>query len=295
MEMTTLGKTGLKVSRLGAGLFEIGTLSDVSAAGQLLNAALDGGINFLDTAACYGNSEEWIRRTISHRRGEFILATKAGHVTGGYEGQEWTAQTILDSIERSLARMKTDYVDLVQLHSCGVDILERGEVIQALLDAKQVGKAHYIGYSGDHEAALWAVASGKFDTLQTTFNVVDQGGCKGLFLKAEAQGMGIIAKRPIANAAWGALANSDRVREWYRQRAQTISDMGPIRGAPEDTILLSLGFTLAHAEVDTAIVGTCNPEHMLANIKLVKDELPIPAEVVQELHRRFERLEPSQG
>ena len=108
MEVATLGKTGFKVSRLGAGLAEIGMLSDVLAAGQLLNAALDGGINFLDTAACYGNSEEWIGRTISHRRGEFILATKAGHVTGGYEGQEWTAQTILDSIERSLARMKID-------------------------------------------------------------------------------------------------------------------------------------------------------------------------------------------
>ena len=105
MEMATLGKTGLKVSRLGAGLAEIGSLPDVSVAGRLLNIALDGGVNFLDTAACYGRSEEWIGRTISHRRHEYVLATKAGHVTGEYEGEEWAARTILGSIEHSLKRM----------------------------------------------------------------------------------------------------------------------------------------------------------------------------------------------
>jgi len=111
MEMATLGRTGLKVSRLGAGLYEIGRLTDVAAAGRLLNTTLDGGINFLDTAACYDNSEEWIGRTISHRRQEYILATKAGHVIGGYQGEEWTPKTITDSIDRSLVRMRTDYLD----------------------------------------------------------------------------------------------------------------------------------------------------------------------------------------
>jgi aryl-alcohol dehydrogenase-like predicted oxidoreductase len=133
------------------------------------------------------------------------------------------------------------------------------------------------------------VESGQFDTLQTTFNLLGQEVRIGLFAKAEGQGMGIIAKRPIANAAWRAPANSSTVG-WYRQRMQTMLDMGPIPGAPQDLITLALGFTLAHPEVDTAIVGTCNLDHMLANIKLVKDELPIPAEVVQELSRRFDLL-----
>ena len=69
-------------------------------------------------------------------------------------------------------------------------------------------------------------------------------------------------------------------------------DMGPIPGAPQDPILLALGFTLAHDEVDTAIVGTRNPDHMRANITLVENELPIPKEAVQELHRRFDQLGP---
>jgi aryl-alcohol dehydrogenase-like predicted oxidoreductase len=293
MEAAILGKTGLKVSRLGAGLAEIGSSADALAVSRLLNAALDGGINFLDTAACYGDSEEWIGRSISHRRQEYILATKAGHITGGYEGEAWTARTILDSLERSLRRMKTDHLDLVQLHSCGVDILERGDIIQALLEAKRSGKTRYIGYSGDREAALWAIESGQFDTLQTTFNLVDQVARKGVLPQARAKGMGIIAKRPIANAAWGAPASSDPVREWYRQRAQAMLDMGLLLAAPQDPILLALGFVLAHEEVDTAIVGTRNPDHMRANVEMVESGLPLPTEVVQELHRRFDQLESS--
>jgi aryl-alcohol dehydrogenase-like predicted oxidoreductase len=291
METTILGKTGLKVGRLGAGLAEIGSLADISEAGRLLNIALDGGINFLDTAACYVNSEEWIGRTISHRRQEYILVTKAGHVIEGYEGEEWTARTVLDSIERSLKRMRTDYLDLVQLHSCGVEVLKRGEAIQALLDAKQGGKVHFIGYSGDGEAAKWAIESGQFDTLQTTFNLIDQSARLERIPKARAKRMGIIAKRPIANAAWGAPESSDQVREGYRQSAQAMLEMGPIPKAPRDPILLALGFVLAHEDVDTAIVGTRNPEHMKANIELIENELPISQEVVEELHHRFSQVE----
>ena len=290
METALLGKTGLRVSRLGAGLGEIGAVADVSAAGRLLNIALDGGINFLDTAACYGKSEEWVGRTISHRRQEYILASKAGHVIEGYEGEEWTARTIRDSVERSLKRMKTDHLDLIQLHSCEIEILRRGEAIRTLLDAKQQGKVRFIGYSGDGEAARWAIASGHFDTLQTTFNLIDQSARATWIPEAKAQGIGVIAKHPIANAGWGASTGADPVRERYRQSAQALLERGPIPQAPQDPILLALGFILAHTEVDTAIVGTRDPEHMRANIRLVENELPISHEVVEELHRRFSEL-----
>lgn len=290
MEMSTLGKTGLRVSRLGVGLAEMGHLSldEEAVASDLLNAALDGGINFLDTAACYGNSEELIGRTVAHRRDEYVLVTKAGHVTGGYDGQPWTAKTIRDSIERSLKRMKTDHLDLVQLHSCGVEMLEQGEVIRALFDARQAGKTRFVGYSGDDDAAMWAVRSGHFDTLQTSFNVLDQAPRKALLPLAKELGLGVIIKRPIANAVWGAPSASSRVA--YRERALEIQDEGEIPGAPGDPIALALGFTLAHDEVDTAIVGTSDPGHMKANIKLVEWQLPLPHETIEELHRRFDQL-----
>jgi aryl-alcohol dehydrogenase-like predicted oxidoreductase len=291
MERTTLGNTGLEVSRLGAGLAEVGSLADVTAAGQVLNAALDGGINFLDTAACYGRSEEWIGRTISHRRDEYILATKGGHGIGEYRGEGWTAETIVGSIERSLIRTKAGHLDLVQLHSCGLDILERGEVVHALLDAKQAGKTRYIGYSGDLKAALWIINSGLFDTLQITLNLADQWARWEVLPKAEAAGMGIIAKRPIANAAWRARTGTDEVREWYRSRIQAMMEVRPMPGVPEDPLVLALGFTLAHKEVDTAIVGTSSPDHMRANIRLVENELPIPMSIVRELYDRFDQVE----
>lgn len=293
MQKQMLGNTGLEVSRLGAGLSEIGsqlTLAEEGQAGQVLNAALDAGINFLDTSACYGISEELIGRTIAHRRHEYILATKCGHVTGGYVGQEWTAQTISDSIDRSLRRMKTDTLDLVQLHSCSVAILEKGEVIEALQAARDAGKTRFIGYSGDNEAARWAVDSGLFDTLQTSFNLVEQNARHKLFAQAKAQGMGIIVKRPIANGAWGAAKSPSGYADEYFRRAQLMLAEGPLPGAPENRILLALGFTLSHPEVDTAIVGTQNPAHMRSNIAMLENDLPIARSAIEELYRRFVAL-----
>jgi aryl-alcohol dehydrogenase-like predicted oxidoreductase len=293
LEKRVLGKTGLEVSRLGAGLAEMGfgfTLDDAAQAARVLNAALDGGVNFLDTAACYDVSEELIGRTIAHRREGYILATKCGHVAGGYDGEPWTAQTITDSIERSLVRLQTDYLDIVQLHSCEVDVLERGEAVQALLDAEKAGKTRFAGYSGDNDAAEWAVESGLFDTLETSFNLVDQRARMRLFPQAKAQDMGIIVKRPIANGAWGASESPSDYADTYFERAREMIAMGPVPGAPEDRILLALGFAFAHDEADTIIVGTRNLEHMKANIEWVENVLPIAAQAVEELHRRFERL-----
>lgn len=290
METRTLGKTGLEVSRLGLGLAEIGFelgLTGEREAGRVLNEALDAGITFLDTAACYGDSEMLIGRTVAHRRDEFILATKAGHSTSGLRGAPWTAETVRDSIERSLERMRTDHVDLVQLHSCSVRVLEQGDVIRALLDAKRAGKTRYVGYSGDNEAARWAVESGHFDALQTSFNLVDQRARTLLFDQAEARGLGIIAKRPIANAAWGGNGSAPSA---YRRRAQRMAEMGPIPQTPGDPIVLALGFALAHEAIDTAIVGTKNPEHVRANVEIVEHALPIAEAAVGELRRRYDAL-----
>ena len=290
MQQRILGNTGLQVSRLGVGLAEIGfelTLSDIQEASKVLNVALDNGITFLDTAECYDISEELIGRTIAHRRTEYVLASKCGHISGGYAGEEWTAPTIRDSIDRSLQRMRTEVIDLMQLHSCGVDILERGDVIAELQKAKQAGKVRFIGYSGDNEAAAWAVNSGIFDTLQTSFNLTDQRAHTQLFAQAQAQGMGIIVKRPIANGAWGAAQSpSDYASEYY-QRAQIMGHESSLPGAPANRIWLALSFTLAHDAIDTAIVGTRNPAHMQANIDWVNTRPALPAAVVEELHARF--------
>jgi aryl-alcohol dehydrogenase-like predicted oxidoreductase len=294
MEKTKFGKTDLLVSRLGVGMSELGhehSQDNSIRAKEILNFALDSDINFLDTAACYGNGEELIGRTISDRRDEFVLSTKAGHLSGNYSGQAWTAQTVRDSIERSLKRMDTDHLDIVHLHSCSIRILEEGDVIRALQDAKQAGKTRYIGYSGDNDAAEWAVESDLFDSLQTSFNLVDQKAHRTeLLAQAKEKGMGIIAKRPIANAVWGTDGTpSAYAREYYR-RARIMSEPGPVPDAPEDPIQLALGFVLAHDEVDTAIVGTSDPQHVRENIEWFYNHPQLDDETIDELHQRFENF-----
>ncbi len=296
MERVPLGKTGLEVSRLGVGLAEIGTelsFDQVDQAGDVLNAALDAGINFLDTAACYSISEELIGRTVSGRRDEFVLATKAGHVTDGYQGEAWSYETVSDSVDRSLKRLNTDHLDIVQLHSCGIDVLERGDCIRALQDAKAAGKLRHVSYSGDNEDAHWAVDSGLFDTLQTSFNLTEQGArTSGLLEKAEKRGMGVIVKRPIGGGTWGRARRGEETPRGYDneylRRAKELAEAGPLPEEPEDPILLALGFTLAQPEVDVAIVGTKNPSHMSSNIRQVEDDLPISEAAITELKSRWD-------
>lgn len=266
------------------------TLLDTAKAGRLLSQSLDGGINFLDTAACYGTSEELIGRSVSHRRHEYVLSTKCGHATAGYSGVDWSVETVRHSIERSLKRMCTDFLDIVHLHSCDLETLQRGDVIQTLREAKEAGKTRFIGYSGDNQAAQWAVNSGLFDTLETSFNLVDQWARRDLFTVAEAKSMGIIIKRPIANAAWGRSFSPSAYAFEYWMRAQAMQKLGALPDAPKDALSLAMAFTLAHSQVDTIIIGTTNPKHVAANIKLVESLQPLPAVTIEEIYRRFEKL-----
>ena len=293
MDVREFGKTGLGVSRLGLGLAEIPrhgeSYSDLPNAGRVLNNALDGGINFLDTAACYGETEAMIGGSVAHRRDEYTLATKCGHVTGGATGEDWSARLIEESIDRSLKRLRTDHVDLVQLHSCSIEVLERGEAIEALMKAREVGKTRFVGYSGDNEDARWAVDSGHFDSLQTSFNVVDQHArTKGLFEAARSSGVGVIIKRPIANGVWRRDTSPYQYADEYFRRARMVQDMGPIEDEPEDPLVTAMGFVLAQPEVDTVIVGTRNADHVASNIDIVESSLPISEAAVEELRRRFD-------
>ena len=300
MQKVQFGSTGFETSRLGVGLSEIGSfeLSDQAQATNVLNTALDNGINFLDPSACYGISEELVGNGVSQRRDDYFLATKAGHVARGYEGEAWTFQTVVDSIDRSLRLLQTDHVDVVQLHSCDIDVLEKGDAIRALQEAQQAGKTRFIGYSGDNESAHWAVDSGLFATLQTSYNLVEQRArTTGLLEKAIAKGMGTIIKRPIAGGVWGksrpdaADQTASNYNTPYLERAKSVRTLGPIENEPDDAILTSLGYTLSDPNANVAIVGTTNPSHMATNVRQIDNDLPIPDCVIAELNRRFEQLD----
>lgn len=275
MERRPLGKTGLEVSVLGFGAAEIGFESTSPAdVERLINSALDAGLNVIDTAECYVDSEEKVGNAVSHRRGDYHLFTKVGHPEGIGGPEDWSRDGILFSIERSLQRLRTDHLDLVQLHSCSAEILERGEAIQALQDARAKGQTRFIGYSGDGHAALTALQSGAFDTLQTSVSIADQEAITLTLPTAAASGVGVIAKRPIANAVWRHAekpANEYHHVYWERLRALKYDFLSREMAA---AVSIALRFTLAQPGVATAIVGTTNPSRWIENAELL-DEGPL--------------------
>ncbi|CAN5405380.1 hypothetical protein BH20VER3_BH20VER3_07480 [soil metagenome] len=169
MEKRPFGQTGMEVSVLGFGGAEIGLEGvEVQTVEQLLSKALDAGLNVIDTAECYGESESLIGQAVSSRRDDFYLFTKCGHPHGMESEANWTRESILRSIERSLRRLQTDRVDLVHLHSCPEKVLRKGDAIAALQIAREKGYTRFIGYSGDGHAARYAIECGAFDSLQTS-------------------------------------------------------------------------------------------------------------------------------
>ena len=143
MEKRRLGRTNMEVTVLGFGAAAMAGES-LDKIGKVLNSALDAGINVIDTAECYEGGEESIGNAISKRRDEFFLFTKCGHPRG-IGSEDWSSRSILQSIERSLRRAQTDYIDLIQLHGCSETVLKRGEAISTLEKARDRGWVRYLG------------------------------------------------------------------------------------------------------------------------------------------------------
>jgi aryl-alcohol dehydrogenase-like predicted oxidoreductase len=271
MEERSFGKTDMRVSILGFGGAEIGLEgAEEATVARLLGAALDAGLNVIDTAECYGNSEELIGKTVSQRRADFHLFTKCGHPHGMESGANWSRASILESIERSLRRLRTDHVDLVHLHSCSEATLKKGDVIEALEAARTKGHTRYIGYSGDSHAARFAIECGAFDSLQTSINIADQEALDLTLPLAREKKIGVIAKRPVANVAWKSghkPANS--YHQTYWDRLQKLRYPFLQSAQLDKSVALALRFTLSVPGVCTAIVGTTNPERWEENTRLL--------------------------
>jgi aryl-alcohol dehydrogenase-like predicted oxidoreductase len=293
MEKRQLGSTDMQVSVLGFGGAEIGFQGAAhETVARLLGSALDAGLNIIDTGECYEGSEELIGKTVAGRRHDYYLFTKCGHPRG-IGSEDWSPGSLLESIERSLRRLRTDRLDLIQLHSCSESVLRKGDAIGALQSARAKGYARYLGYSGDGQAARYAVESGAFDTLQTSINIADQEAIDLVLPLAREKGIGVIAKRPIANVAW---KESHKPIEAYHHaywdrlkklRYDFIHDL-PL----EASIAHALRFTLSVPGVHTAIVGTQRPERWQENARLVEERLLSEAEF-SAIRGRWDEIAPA--
>lgn len=284
MERRRFGRTELEVGVLGFGGSEIGygsaTQDEID---RILNEAIDLGLNVIDTAECYKDSEEKVARAVGHRRDEYFLFTKTGH-SSGFEEPDWDPAMMAKQIDRSLQRLKTDRVDLVQLHSPPLELLKRGEIIEVLQRAKEQGKTRFIGVSSDNEAAAYAIETGAFDTFQTSCNIADQESIDLTLPLAKKRDLGVIAKRPIANAAWIKRQSPDQYGHSYWLRLQELRY--PFLNDPEKALGIALRFTLAQPGVATAIVGTEKPGRFAENLRLL-EQTPQNDEAIAAIRARW--------
>lgn len=288
MEKRIFGGTGLEVSVLGFGGAEIGFEgASVASVREILTRAIGAGLNVVDTAAAYLKSEELIGEALAGRRNEVVLMTKCGALEG-FSREDWSPAGITRTIEGSLQRLRTDRIDIVFLHSCGEDVLRKGDAIAALQAVRGRGLLRFLGYSGDGAAARYAVESGAFDVLQTSVSIADQSVLDVLPL-ARARNMGVVAKRPIANAAWRHAAkppNSYHHEYWNRLQKLKFDFT---RDGAETAAEIALRFTLFQPGVHTAIVGTAKPGRWEQNA-VVAAKGPLPAEQVAGIRARWREV-----
>lgn len=289
MKMRPLGLTGLNVSEVGFGALEIGrdwapdvnadpSHPDAAEAGRVLNGVLDRGINFIDTAPAYWYSEEFIGSSIAHRRAEFVLATKVGeHCDPSGSVYDYSGEATLRFVDQSLRRLRTDRIDLLQIHSASVEVLERGETLQAMEEARRTGKALHLGMTGGVDECVRAIELGGYETVQVPYNLLNSAAAARLLPLARERGVGVIIMRGLAGG---------KLTPKYRRL-----DDGALRSAVEgfdhlaasDPSIdgldhLAVAFALAPPEVSSVIFGTRRLEAVDRNIALA--DKPVPTAIL---------------
>jgi hypothetical protein len=272
MEHRVLGKTGLQVSEIGFGGAPSGLANYLgawdptaeAAARQVEDAlrhAVERGVNYFDTAPGYGGglSESMYGRALRPMRDQVVLATK---VTGQ------TAAEVSASVEASLRRLQTDYVDIIQYHGgwytdADADrMLGPNGALEGMARLREQGKVRWIGFTteGDNGPVSRLIASGQFDMMQICYNLIYQGPCDpsrkaGVLYEAEAQGMGIVTMRPLTSGI---------LQHWLRH-------IDPALEGQVDWARHLLGFVLSNPMVDVALVGMRSAARVDQNIAIAED------------------------
>jgi len=282
----TLGRTGLEVTRLGYGAMELrgeprGRPVADDLAECVLNTILDSGINYIDTSNDYGHSEELIGRFVSHRRPEYGLATKCGCPPAGGREHVWTRENLFRGLEESLGRLRTDYLDVMQLHNPTPEDCEKGGLVQALEDMRVQGKVRWIGISTTVPHLPTFLEWGVFDVFQIPYSAM-QREHENWISKAAGAGIGTVIRGGVAKGEPG-VSGSNRPDFWERFKETKLEE---IREEGESNTAFMLRFALAHPDLHTTIVGTQNPEHLTENAQAALRG-PLSADVYAEAKRRL--------
>ena len=293
-----LGKTGVDVSVLGYGAMELrgaphnnGRPVTPEEAATVLHAVLDSGITLIDTSPDYGGSEENIGRSIAHRRDEYVLASKCGCPLNAPPTaprplpHDYSRQSIVAAVENSLRLLRTDRLDLLQLHvTPSREVLERDDAIATMRSLQDAGKVRFIGTSSTLPHLVEHIDMGVFDAFQLPYSALQREN-EALMTAIADGGAGVIVRGGVAQGepsvgrgAEGTWAN------WARADLDELLD-----GQTRTQFMLR--FTLAHPAMTSTIVGTLNPEHLAANVA-VAARGPLPADVHAEAIRRLDSVSP---
>ena len=298
----TLGRTGADVSILGYGAMELrgqprGPRIDDDDAGRLLNAVLDGGINLIDTSPDYGKSEELIGRYLGHRRDEYFLASKCGcplelpaDAAPPYP-HDYSPANVRADVEQSLRRLRTDRLDLVQVHmSPSVAELTGNRTVETLSQLRDEGKVRFIGMSGILPNLPEHIAMNVFDVFQIPYSAL-QREHEDLITQAVRTGAGTLIRGGAARGAAAADKNwstgpiglpaEESQRRW---QVSGVDDLLADGGMSRMEFVLR--FTLSHPGLSSTIVGTANPAHLRANIA-VAERGPLPDDLYEEARKRL--------
>lgn len=290
----TLGGTGLEITTLGFGAMELrgdqgGPPLDDADAGRLLNAVLDEGINFIDTSIDYGRSEELIGKFISHRRSEYVLASKCGCVPGAGMGTEHihTAANIRAGVENSLRLLKTDHLDLVQFHrSISREEFDAQGALSEAFALRDEGKVRFVGVSAVLPTFNEQIDMGVFDAFQVPYSAL-QRDHELAISRASSAGAGIIIRGGVARGT----PDDWEGRRYYMVSNETMRGFWDAAGLDElldgmSRTAFMLRFTLSHPSLDTTIVGTSSVEHLRENIA-VAAQGALQGDVLEEAKRRL--------
>ena len=282
LDTATLGRTGLEVTRLGYGAMAVSDVSE-DVADTALNAVLDAGINFIDTSNDYGRSEEFIGKYISRRRSEYYLATKCGCPpdTGGQH--VWTRENLFRGLNQSLERLKTDYVDLFQLHNAPGEDCERGGLVDALKEMQVQGKVRWIAISTGLPHLPTYLEWGVFDQFQIPYSAL-QREHEGWISRSADAGIGTVIRGGVAQGEPG--EGRGRAESWQKFQDANLDEL---REEGESRSAFVLRFTLTHPQIHTIIAGTKNPAHLHENLAAVRRG-PLRTETYAEAKSRLDGI-----
>lgn len=285
-----LGRTGLQVFGIALGTVELGLDYGIPAPGhfgrphvedaiRLVHAALDHGITLIDTARAYGASEDGLGQALAGRRHRVVLATKVS--TQGADGVSLAGvalcERMLTTLDASLAALRTDWVDIWQIHNVDRALLDQHELVAEVVDqVRRAGKVRWFGgsfYGAD--LPLAALATGLFDTLQITYSALDQRLADAVLPAAAAQDVGILARSVLLKGALTERAEHlpdrlDALRQRSRQFRRLVAESG-LNLTPAQA---AVAFALAQPQIQAVLVGVRTVDELEENVRAANAQLP---------------------